>query len=82
MRCRRRSACATPIPASILRTTAGAIRAALYPDEEFLAEGYLYFCSTSPEEGTLYFSKTLEEHEAAVRIYRPLWEQYDRDRGV
>ncbi len=66
----------------ICSPSAGAIRAALYPDEEFMAEGYLYFCSTSPEEGTLYFSKTLEEHEAAVRIYRPLWEQYDRDRGV
>lgn len=59
-----------------------AIQAALYPDETFLAEKYLYFCSTSPEEGTLYFSKTLEEHEAAVAIYRPLWEQYDQQRGA
>lgn len=59
-----------------------AIRAALYPDEQFMDEGYLYFCSTSPEEGTLHFSKTLEDHEAAVAIYRPLWVKYDEDRGV
>ncbi len=60
----------------------GAIQAALYPDEAFVQEQYLYFCSTSPKEGTLYFSKTLEEHETAVRTYRPLWEEYDRERGV
>ncbi len=59
-----------------------AIMAALYPDEEFISEQYLYFCSTTPEEGTLVFSKTLEEHEANVRIYRPLWERYDEERGV
>lgn len=59
-----------------------AIQAALYPDEEFVAEKYLYFCSTSPEEGTLVFSKTLAEHEAQAAIYRPLWIQYDESRGV
>ncbi|MCL1963656.1 MAG: endolytic transglycosylase MltG [Firmicutes bacterium] len=59
-----------------------AIRAALYPDEEFMAQGYLYFCSKSPEDGSLHFSKTLEEHEAAVAAYRPLWLEYDRKRGI
>ena len=59
-----------------------AIRAALYPDEQFIAEKYLYFCSTSPEEGTLVFTKTLQEHEAQVAIYRPLWQKYDQERGV
>ncbi len=59
-----------------------AIRAALYPDEEFMAQGYLYFCSTSPAEGTLHFSKTEAEHNAAAAMYRPLWEQYDQERGV
>lgn len=59
-----------------------AITAALYPDDEFVTEQYLYFCSTSPEEGTLQFSKTLEEHEKAVALYRPLWEAYDRERGL
>lgn len=59
-----------------------AVKAALYPDETFLAEHYLYFCSMNPSEGTLYFSKTLEEHNEAVRTYRPLWEAYDQERGV
>ena len=59
-----------------------AIRAALYPDEQFIAEKYLYFCSTSPEEGTLVFTKTLQEHEAQVAVYRPLWQKYDQERGV
>lgn len=59
-----------------------AIRAALYPDESFIAEQYLYFCSMDPREGTLYFSKTLEQHNEAVRLYRPLWIEYDNERGV
>lgn len=59
-----------------------AITAALYPDETYVAENYLYFCSTSPEMGTLYFSRTLQEHEAAVQIYAPLWEAYDESRGI
>ena len=41
-----------------------AISAALYPDEEFMAEGYLYFCNADQESGNLVFAKTLEEHEA------------------
>lgn len=59
-----------------------AITAALYPDETFLAENYLYFCSKNPESGELHFSKTLAEHEAAVEIYAPLWEAYDKSRGI
>jgi len=59
-----------------------AVIAALYPDEQFLAQKYLYFCSTDPDSGSLHFSKTLEEHEAAVAMYRPLWEEYDRSRGL
>ena len=55
-----------------------AIQAALYPDEAFMAEGYLYFCSKDPDTGELYFSKTLQEHEQAVRVYAPLWEAYDK----
>ena len=60
----------------------GAIQAALYPDEAFMAEGYLYFCSKDPDTGELYFSKTLEEHEQAVRVYAPLWEAYDKRTGA
>ena len=55
-----------------------AIQAALYPDEQFLSEGYLYFCSKDPDTGELHFSKTLAEHEYAVSVYAPLWEAYDR----
>ncbi len=60
----------------------GAVVAALYPDEQFVAQKYLYFCSTDPDSGSLHFSRTLEEHEAAVAMYRPLWEEYDRNRGL
>ena len=59
-----------------------AILAALYPDEMYLAENYLYFCAKDPASGELHFSKTLEEHEQAVAIYAPLWKQYDESRGI
>lgn len=50
-----------------------AIEAVLYPDEEFMAEGYLFFCLTDPSTGALVFAKTVEEHAANVEKYRPLW---------
>lgn len=59
-----------------------AIVAALYPDEQYVAQKYLYFCSTDPDSGALHFSKTLEEHQAAAAMYQPLWEEYDRERGL
>ena len=59
-----------------------AIQAALYPDETFIAENYLYFCAKDPESGELHFSRTLQEHEQAVSIYAPLWKQYDAERGI
>ncbi len=59
-----------------------AVVAALYPDEQFVAQKYLYFCSTDPSSGALHFSRTQEEHDAAVAMYRPLWEEYDRSRGL
>ncbi len=66
----------------ICNPSAAAIEAALYPDESYLADGYLYFCSKDPDTGELYFSKTLAEHEQAVAIYAPLWKQYDQERGI
>lgn len=54
-----------------------AIEAALYPDEEYVEEGYLFFCSKDPETGELQFSRTLKEHEAASEEYRPLWKAFD-----
>ena len=34
-----------------------------------------------PTSGKLAFSKTQEEHDANVALYRPLWEEYDRKRA-
>ena len=59
-----------------------AINAALYPDESYVAEKYLYFCSKDPATGELHFSRTLEEHNRAVEIYAPLWKAYDEERGL
>ena len=66
----------------ICSPSAAAIRAALYPDEQFVADQYLYFCSKDPGTGELYFSRTLEEHNLAVSIYAPLWQAYDREKGL
>lgn len=66
----------------ICSPSAAAIQAALYPDEEFLAEEYLYFCSKDPSTGELHFSRTLEEHNMAVSIYAPLWQAYDKEQGL
>lgn len=65
----------------ICNPSPAAIEAALHPDTIFIAEQYLYFCAKDPASGELAFSKTLEEHNAAVAIYRPLWEAYDQERG-
>ena len=52
-----------------------AIEAALYPNESFLDEGYLYFCNGNLKESTeLVFSKTYEEHQANVLKYRQYWD--------
>ncbi len=59
-----------------------AINAALYPDESYVAEEYLFFCSKDPDTGELHFSRTLEEHERAAAIYAPLWQAYDEERGM
>lgn len=73
----------TGLPAGpICNPSPEAINAALYPDESYVAEKYLYFCSTDPSTGTLHFSRTLEEHERAVEIYAPLWQAYDAERGL
>lgn len=66
----------------ICNPSEAAIQAALYPDEQYVAENYLYFCAMSPESGELYFSKTLQEHERAVEQYAPLWREYDAERGI
>lgn len=51
-----------------------AIEAALYPNEDFLEEGYLYFCNQNPAEtNELVFAKTYEEHQANVQKYQEYW---------
>ena len=66
----------------ICNPSQAAINAALYPDEAYVAEKYLYFCAKDPNTGELHFSRTLQEHEQAVSIYAPLWEAYDQSRGI
>ena len=66
----------------ICSPSAAAIRAALYPDEQFIQDQYLYFCSKDPNTGELQFSRTLEEHNQYVAIYAPLWQAYDREQGL
>lgn len=65
----------------ICNPSEAAIKAVLYPDQDYIDEGYLYFCSKDPYEGGLAFSKTLSEHEANVEKYEPLWIQYDKEKG-
>ena len=51
-----------------------AIEAALYPNEEYVSEGYLYFCNQNPAETSeLIFAKTYEEHQENVRKYQEFW---------
>ena len=58
-----------------------AIEAALYPDEEYMSEGYLFFATKDPESGELGFSKTAEEHQKVVDQYSPLWDAADEAAG-
>lgn len=51
-----------------------AIEAALYPDEQFLNEGNLYFCNGDiTTSNALLFSKTYEEHQKKVEQYSKYW---------
>ncbi len=68
-------------PGPICSPSRAAIRAALYPDEEFIAGGYLYFCTKEPDSGELAFARTLEEHNANVNLYAPLWRAWDEAHG-
>ena len=69
-------------PGPICAPSEAAIRAALEPDDEYLAMGYLYFCAKDPASGELAFSITYEDHQRAVELYAPLWREYDEGRGV
>lgn len=72
----------TGLPAGpICSPSEKAIDAALYPDEDFMNQGYLYFATKDPESGELAFSKTAEEHAAVVAQYEELWIEYDEAHG-
>lgn len=62
----------------ICNPSAAALEAAMLPDMQYIKDGYLYFCATEPNSGKLAFSISKAEHEANVALYRPLWEEYDR----
>lgn len=49
-----------------------AIEAALYPDEQYVTDKYLYFCNKAPGSGELVFAITLDEHNANVAHYKEL----------
>lgn len=52
-----------------------AIDAALYPSEDYLREGYLYFCNMNPKQtNALVFARSYEEHRRNVVQYSPFWE--------
>ena len=51
-----------------------AIEAALYPNEQYVTDGYLYFCNQNPAEThELIFAKTYEEHQENVRKFQQYW---------
>ncbi|MCK5130061.1 MAG: endolytic transglycosylase MltG [Clostridiales bacterium] len=58
-----------------------AIEAALYPNEEFIEDEYLFFTTKDPTAGELEFNISYDDHEKAVEKYRPLWEAYDASSG-
>lgn len=64
-------------PSAICSPSQNAILAALYPDQEYINEKYLYFCLTNIEEGKTIFSKTYSEHLTNVKKYKENWEAYD-----
>ena len=66
----------------ICNPSVAALEAAMSPDMEYIRDGYLYFCATEPNSGKLAFSVSKAEHEANVALYRPLWEEYDRQQAL
>lgn len=61
----------------ICNPSKAAIKAALYPDLDYIKDGYLYFCAGEAGSGKLVFARTKKEHEANVAHYRESWVAYD-----
>lgn len=62
----------------ICNPSKAAIQAALYPDTEYIYDGYIYFCAGDPDKGETVFAKTREEHLANIAKYRTLWLTFDQ----
>ena len=61
-------------PGAICNPGRNAIEAALYPNEAYLSEGYMFFCNADPSATrALLFSKTYEEHRQKVELYSQYW---------
>lgn len=65
------------IPSPICSPSFNAINAVLNPDQEYIDEKYLYFCSTDSSNSDLVFAKTYQEHLDNVKQYKEYWEAYD-----
>ncbi|MBQ9950254.1 MAG: endolytic transglycosylase MltG [Clostridia bacterium] len=50
-----------------------AIEAAVSPDSDFVAEGYLFFCLKDKKTGENVYAKTYEEHQKNVEMYEGNW---------
>ncbi len=58
-----------------------AIKAVLYPDQDILNGGYLYFTLTDPYTGEVAYSRTYDEHVAIKNKYKSVWAAYDKAQG-
>ncbi len=66
------------IPSPIGNPSLKAINAVLNPDQSFINEKYMYFCSTDSSNSDLVFAKTYQEHLDNVKQYKSYWEEYDK----
>ena len=65
-------------PSPICNPSLAAIKAVLNPDQGFINDEYLYFCSTENANKDLVFAKTYEEHLNNVKKYIGTWREYDK----
>ena len=65
-------------PSPICNPSLTAIKAVLNPDQGFINDEYLYFCSTENANKDLVFAKTYEEHLNNVKKYIGTWREYDK----
>lgn len=65
-------------PSAVCNPGKNAINFALYPDEDYLNQGYLFFCNGDPNTGELVFAKTDTEHAANVAKYQAMWIEFDK----